>query len=549
MNWITEYNSQIQSGEIQACDKLKRIYSKLSADCDREESRYIFSQEHAQRPIDFIETFCKHSKGEWAGKPLKLELFQKAFISALFGFIDRQTGFRKYTETFFMVARKNGKSELLSALALYLMIADGEAGAEIYSVATKKDQAKIVFDETVRMVQQSAALSAHVKKRKSDIFYPDNMSKFMALGKNADTLDGLNSHGIIIDEAHAIKDRNLYEVMKQSMSARRQPLLIMITTAGTLRECIFDDMYDYATELLEGKFEDEHFLPVIYELDRKEEYKDSTCWIKANPAIGTIKKIEDLKSKVERAKNNPADLAGVLVKDFDIRENARQCWLSLSEIENPAAFDMDDFRGVYAIGGADLSRTTDLTCGTYLFYDPESACYLVKQMYFIPEDALNNSDICFSVPYRKWIERGFVRVCPGNMIDYHMLTDWFVEMVEEYDVKPTWIYYDRYSAKYWVDEMKGKGFRMVDCAQGAKTLSIPMELLKSHLGTKKINYGNNPVLKWCLGNTGVIADRNGNMMPVKAVKQKYRIDGMASLLDAYVGLNEHMKEFMNLYEE
>lgn len=133
------------------------------------------------------------------------------------------------------------------------------------------------------------------------------------------------------------------------------------------------------------------------------------------------------------------------------------------------------------------------------------------------------------------------------MIDYHMLTDWFVEMVEEYDVKPTWIYYDRYSAKYWVDEMKGKGFRMVDCAQGAKTLSIPMELLKSHLGTKKINYGNNPVLKWCLSNTGVIADRNGNMMPVKAVKQKYRIDGMASLLDAYVGLNEHMKEFMNLY--
>lgn len=548
MNWIIEYNSKIQSGEIAACNKLKRIYSMLSAAVADKSGQYVYSDAHAQRPIRFIEGFCKHSKGEWAGKPLKLELFQKAFISALFGFVDKSTGYRQYNETFFMVSRKNGKSELLSAIALYLLIADGEPGAEIYSVATKKDQSKIVFDETVRMVQQSKSLGKHIRKRKIDLYYPDGMAKFQPLGKNSDTLDGLNSHGVIIDEAHAIKDRNTYEVMKQSMSARRQPLLIMITTAGTVRECIFDDQYQYAAELLEGKFTDNHFLPIIYELDQKEEYKDPAAWIKANPGLGVIKKTADLVGKVEKAKHSPADLAGVLVKDFDIRENARQSWLSLSDIENPDTFDIETLRGCYAIGGADLSRTTDLTCGTYLLYDRKTDQFCVEQMYFIPEDALNNSDICYSVPYKIWIERGLVRTCKGNMIDYRDLTAWFLEMVEKYDIRPTWIYYDRYSAQYWVEEMKQNGFRMVDCAQGARTLSIPMQLLGAHLSANKVNYNNNPVLKWCLTNTGVAPDRNGNLMPVKANQQKYRIDGMASLLDAYVGLNEHYKEFLNLYE-
>ncbi len=238
-----------------------------------------------------------------------LELFQKAFIAALFGFVHKATGLRRFKETLFMVARKNGKSTMLAGIALYMLIADGEAGAEVYSTATKKDQARIIFDETHNMVRQSPELNQFVKKRKTDLYFPLGMGKFQPLGKNADTLDGLNAHCVIIDELHGVKDRNLYEVMKQSQAARREPRLIMITTAGTVRECIFDDMYAYACGIVDGTFKDDTFLPIIYELDDREEWTDPAMWEKANPGIGRIKKVSDLADKVERAKNSPKDLS------------------------------------------------------------------------------------------------------------------------------------------------------------------------------------------------------------------------------------------------
>ena len=214
MNWIRAYLDKIEAGEIVTSKRVRKIYQRLAYDMDNP-GKYRFDEAKANRPIEFIERFCKHSKGEWAGQPVRLELFQKAFISALFGFVDSETGLRKYREAFFMVARKNGKSTMLAGIALYMMLADGEAGAEIYSVATKKDQAKIIFDEVCHMVSQSPYLRKHIKKRKTDLYFSAAMSKMQALGKNSDTLDGLNSSCVIIDELHGIKDRNLYEVMKR----------------------------------------------------------------------------------------------------------------------------------------------------------------------------------------------------------------------------------------------------------------------------------------------------------------------------------------------
>ena len=274
MNYIDEYLEAIRSGRCIVGKRIRREYEKLSDDIHNPKNGFIFDEKKAQRPIDFIERFCRHSKGELAGTLIRLELFQKAFISALFGFVDAQTGLRKYRETLFYVARKNGKSVLLSGLALYCLIADNEPGAEVYSVATKKDQAKIIFTEAYNMTRQSPELIEITKKRKSDLYFPLTFSKMQPLGKNSDTLDGLNSSLVIVDELHSIRDRNLYEVMKQSQSARRQPLFVMITTAGTVRECIFDDMYKYACGVCDGTISDERFLPIIYELDKKEEYLD-----------------------------------------------------------------------------------------------------------------------------------------------------------------------------------------------------------------------------------------------------------------------------------
>lgn len=542
-NFIEAYLDEIKAGKCIVCKRTRRQYERLVDDIHHPKDGYIFDQARAERPIAFIERFCKHSKGEWAGQPLRLELFQKAFISALFGFVDAKTGYRKYRETLFYVARKNGKSVMLSGLALYMLIADQEAGAEVYSVASKKDQAKIIYEETYNMVRQSPDLLQVIKKRKSDLYFPLTFSKFQPLGKNSDTLDGLNSSLVIIDELHSIKDRNLYEVMKQSQSARRQPLLVMITTAGTVRECIFDDMYKYACGVCDSTITDPHFLPIIYELDSKEEWLDPMKWEKANPGLNRIKKLDDLISKVSRAKQSPRDLTGVLVKDFNVIQSVASTWITFDDAANPETFELERFKGYYAIGGADLSRSGDLTAATLLFMDKQEKRY-VTQMYFLPKDNFEQRVKEEKIPYDKWYEAGLLRLCEGNSINYSDVTAWFLEMVEKYDVTPAWIYYDPYSAAYWVQEMQSHGFNMVKCYQGVKTLSLPMQQLGQDLAAKKVNYNANPLLLWCITNTGVKTDVNGNIQPIKATNPKYRIDGLASLLDAYVGLLDHYNEYL-----
>lgn len=546
-NYILEYWKEIEAGNVQVSKKVKTVYKNLVDDIHNPKNDYIFDVKKATKPIRFIEQFCKHSKGEWAGKPIRLELFQKAYISALFGFIDKKTGLRKYRESLFMVGRKNGKSTMLAGIALYMLIADREAGADIFAVATKKDQAKLIFDETLHMIQQSSELNKITKKRKSDLYFPRAMARFQALGKNSDTLDGLNAHCVIMDELHGVKDRNLYEVMKQSQSARRQPLLIMITTAGTIRECIFDDIYSYAENIIKGTFKDDTFLPIIYELDSKDEWKNPTKWQKANPGLGTIKKIADIETKVERAKNNPVDLNGILVKDFNIRGTLSTAWLSFDDINNEETFNLADFKGDFAIGGADLSLTTDLTSASILLYDKEHDKYCVKQMYWLPRDNFEERVKSDKIPYDKWLERGLLRLCEGNTINPADVTQWFKEIVKVHEVNIAWVYYDSYSARYWVEEMESEGFRLERCIQGAKTLSLPMQTMGQDLKAKKINYDNNPMTKWCLTNTAIKTDRNGNIVPIKNQAPKMRIDGTASMLDAYVGLVNRYNEFMALY--
>ena len=543
MNFIVQYNDLLERGEIPASRRIKAVYARLAAESLQPGGRYTFDEEKANRPIEFIERFCRHSKGEWAGQPVRLELFQKAFIQALFGFADRETGLRRFREAFFLVGRKNGKSTLLAGLALYMLIADGEGGAEVYSTATKYAQARLLFDECHNMVKQSPDLSRHMKKRKSDLYYVPGMAKLQPLSRNSDSLDGLNASFVIMDELHGVKDRNLYEVMRQSQSARRQPLLVMITTAGTVRECIFDDMYNHACAVADGTITDDTFLPILYELDRRDEWMEPDAWIKANPSLGAIKKTDDLAIKVQRAKQNPVELSGVLCKEFNIRETVQSAWLSFDAINCTDTFDMEEFRGAYCIGGVDLSITTDLTCASLLMMKRGSDRKYIAQMYWLPADSLQERVKRDKIPYDKWFERSLLRLCDGNSISYSDMTQWFMDMVKQYELFPAWVYYDSYSARYFVKEMQMQGFNMVRCIQGAKTLSLPMQMLGTDLQAHRVNYNNNPILKWCLTNTGIQTDRNGNIVPVKNQSPKQRIDGTAALLDCYVGLYEHYNEF------
>ena len=549
MNYVREYWRKIESGEIVTSRRVKAVYGRLMAEMDSTaaDSPYYFDEETGERPIIFIERFCKQSQGT-LGAPLRLELFQKAFIQTLFGWLLKETGYRRFRETLFLVGRKNGKSTLLAALALYMLVADYKGAAEIYSVATKKDQARKTLTEAVNMVKQSPELRAIIKKRRNDIYFPATASTFEALASDSNTLDGLNSHAVIIDELHAIRDRNLYEVMKQSTSSRRQPLVIMITTSGTVRESVFDNLYGLACDIADGKVTEDTFLPVLYELDARAEWTDPQAWIKANPGLGTIKQYATLAAFVERAKKNPEDLPGVLCKDFNVPETSASVWLSFEDIKNDATFTMQDVYNTYAIGGCDLSATTDLTCATLLIRrSREDETVYVLQHYFIPQKRIDQLDEHNSqeAPYKIWAERELLTICDGARVDYSAVTAWFCQMRDEFKIDAFAVGYDRALAGYWVDEMKANGFDMRAVAQGPFTWSQPMREMGAAFADKKVNYNRNPVLVWCLSNTAVKKSGVNNIQPVK-VSDRRRIDGAVSLLNAWVIYVRDNEDYMYL---
>lgn len=545
-NYILKYWDKIQKGEIVACRRLKQQYQKLVDELNNPKDPWVFDIERANQPIEFIERFCKHSKGKWIGKPVKLELFQKAQLQAIYGFVHKETGLRRCREVFTLVGRKNGKSTLKAATGVYMMVGDGEGGSEVYSLATKKDQARIVFTEAVNMVAQSPYLSKHIKKRKTDLYFPITFSKFEPLSSDSNSLDGLNVHYGIIDELHAIKDRNLYDVIKQAMTAREQPILDIITTAGFVRECIYDSIYDYACNVLDGFVEDERFLAFIYELDDREEWTDFRMWEKANPGLGTIKSYEELAANVERAKNDPDFLPTVLTKDFNVRDTVAGTWLTFDQINNTETFDIEELKGSYAIGGADLSSTTDLSCATLLIMKPNSDKKYCVQQYFLPAELLEQRVREDKIPYDKWAQRGLLTLCEGNKINYSDITAWFKKMYEQYQIIPLWIGYDPWNAQYWIQEMKDLNFNMIEVRQGFKTLSQPMKELAADLMAKRINYNNNPILKWCLTNVNVKRDDNDNIKPIKGKNQRQRIDGAVSLLIAYTVLFNNLQDYLNI---
>lgn len=522
------------------------------ADLNDKESEWEYNPKRANHVIEFIENFCKHSKGKLGGKPFILELWQKAMLAALFGFVHKIDQTRKYRELLFIVARKNGKSALGSAIALYMLVADGEAGPEVVSAATKRDQAKIIWLESKRMVKKSPALSKRIRCLVAELLSDWNDGSFKPLSSDSNTLDGLNVHCALIDELHAIQDKNLYDVIVDGMSAREQPLSIITTTAGTVREGIFDIKYEEAERIINGYddpkgYKDERVLPIIYELDSRKEWTNPECWKKANPGLGTIKSIDQLQQKVKKAQANPLLVKNLLTKDFNVRETTSEAWLTFEQLNNTETFDITMLKPRYGIGGADLSSTTDLTAACALFMLPGDDTIYVKHMYWIPEDLLEKRVAEDKVPYDIWKEQGYLRTTPGNKVHHRFVTKWFMELRDEYDLYIPWVGYDSWSATYWVEDMQdhlGKE-AMIPVIQGKKTLSGPMKSMGADLESKRINYGNNPITKWCLSNTSIEIDKNGNIQPIKS-HQRRRIDGTACMLNAYVIYLDKYQDYINL---
>lgn len=551
-NPVLEYWEEIQSGREVVCQKVRALYQYLAAEIETP-GEYYFSCKRSNHVLEFAENYCCQSKGKFGGQLVRLELWEKALLGAAFGFIDIN-GLRRFREVLLIVGKKNGKSLLASVVGLYMQIADGEPGPECYAVATKKDQAKIVWGEAKRMVNKSPVLRKRIRPLVAEMVSDFNDGVFRPLASDQDTLDGLNVHCGLMDEIHQWKQgKALYDIIADGVTAREQPLIFITSTAGVIREDIYDEKYDYASNVINGYtdpdgYRDDRFLPVIYELDKRSEWTDLACWKKANPGLGTIKNEAALREKVERAKQNPQMVRNLVCKEFNIRETSGEAWLTFDELNNPAVFELADLKPRYGIGGADLSSTTDLTAAKVIFRVPADPHLYVLSMYWLAEDLVEQRVREDKIPYDIWIERGLVRVCPGNSIHPKYVKEWFVEVQEELDIYIPYVGYDSWSAKYWVEDMRGYfgETSMIPVYQGKKTLSNPMKQLGADLRAKLIVYNNNPVDKWCLANTAYEEDRNGNIQPRKTSRRTRRIDGTAALLDAFVVYQEKMEEYLSM---
>lgn len=543
------YFSGITDGKIIACEKMKRIAGILMEQYSNP-GEFHFDEDIAKRHIDFIERFCKIPTGR-LGQPLRLELFQKARLQAIFGFVD-DNNMRQYNEVLIIEGRKNGKTTETAAVELDMLLNDREGSPQIYNVATMLDQAKLGFNAANKMRMQSPLLKKHIRKRASDLYSSLNMGFIKALASNANSLDGLDTHCGVIDELAAIKNRDIYDLVKQSMGGRRQPLLFCITTNGFVREGIFDAQYKYATDVLDGKAKNERFLPFIYELDGIDEWNDETCWIKANPGLGTIKSWDYLRQMVRKAQDDETFKPTVLVKDFNMKQTSEAAWLRYEDFENTQTFS-GSFR--YGIGGMDAADSVDLNAAKALCMRPDDPNIYVRQMYWIPQSVLDRQELSGdrkgrdNVPYQLWKDQGLLRTVPGNKVNKRVILDWFCELRDTEDIYILYIGYD----PWHIDDSMLREFQtefgensMIPVRQGVITLSQPMKELKADLQAKKIIYNDHPIDKWCFFNTSVKTDVNGNIQPVKGLDSRGRIDGTMALIDGYKVLQDKMDEIQSL---
>ncbi len=545
MTALESYCTKIIDGRINACEKLKIECQRLLDDIAHP-SDWHFDESKANKHIEFIERYCKIPSGN-IGAPFILEEFQKAQLQATFGFVDDE-GLRRYNEVLIIEGRKNGKSSLLAAILIDMLCNDHEGSPQCVTAATMLDQAKLTFNAALKMVKQSPELNSHIRKRVSDLYFANNMGTIRALANNVNSLDGLDLHCAVIDELSAIKTRDTYDLLKQAMGARRQPLLFTISTNGYVRESIFDSQYAYATNVLNGTVKNPRFLPFIYELDNPDEWTDPNCYIKANPGLGTIKSIEYLNEMVQKAKDDATFKPTVLVKDFNLPQAGTATWLPFESLVNETVVDDEFLNHSYAIGGVDLSSVRDLTCATLLIRKPNDDNVYVLQKYFIPQAKLDDMKNAQSkeAPYELWKEQGWLSINEGAQVDYSLVTKWFVDMVKERDIRPLWVCYDRALANYFSAEMIACGFDMEPVAQGPYTWSYPMKTMGADFVDHKVIYQNNPILRWCLANTGVKALNKDGIETIQPVKlqQNRRIDGMVSLLNAWVGYVKHLDDYL-----
>lgn len=529
------YIDAVLSGRIVACEYVKAACRRHLTDLRDGPGRGLrFSAKKAMRAIRFY-GFLKHSKGEWAGQTVRLEGWQMFVQAMVFGWL-REDGLRRFRTAYLEVARKNGKTTMLSGDGLYLLVADHEAGAEVYTAATKFDQARIMHSEATRMVKKSPDLLKRIKVYKNNLHIEGTASKYEPLGQDSDTLDGLNVHGALVDEVHAHKSRDLWDVLETGMGSRRQPLMFGISTAGYNRQTLCYHLHDYTRKVLLGIFQDDSFFGIIFGLDEGDDWEDERNWIKANPNLGVSKKLDRMRVMAHKAKNMPSALNAFLRLDLNVWTQAASRWVPREHWDACAlAVDPEALRGRPCYGGLDLSTNTDLAALALVFPPlKDGDVFEVLMRFWVPEDAIAERSKKDRVPYTQWEKEGHIVATPGNVVDIAWIIEDIKRFRSDFDFRE--LAFDRWgSTKIQGDigNLDPTGKFLVAFGQGYGSMAPAMKDLERCILKHQLAHGGNPVLTWCADNLVVTQDAAGNMKPDKD-KSTERIDGMVALV---MGLN------------
>ncbi|NEX63451.1 terminase large subunit [Noviherbaspirillum galbum] len=504
---------------------------------------YWYDEAAAERAVQFFSKCLTHTKGEWAGQPLHLDEWQaEKIIRPLFGW-KRKDGTRKYRTAFIMIPRKAGKSTLAAGIANYLLFADGEPGAEVYSAAADREQAAIVFEMAKGMVDASAALRTRSRSFKRSIIVGSTNSSYKVLSSDAYTKHGLSAHGIVVDEVHALPNRELWDVLTTSTGARRQPLTVAITTAGYDRNSLCYELYDYAVKVRDGVIEDEAFLPVIFEAGQEDDWKKPETWRKAHPGLGVSVKEEYFAAECAKAQQLPGyeNTFKRLLLNIWTEQNTR--WIPL-ETWDKCGGELPDLSGRVCYAGLDLASTTDIAALVLAF--PIAGKVHLLPFFFVPREGIKRRSSRDRVPYEVWARQGLIIPTEGNVIDYDIIRAKINELAEIYQIKE--IAVDRWNATQISTQLAGDGFEMIGFGQGFASMSGPTKELERRVLAQEINHGGNPVLRWMASNVSIKQDEAGNMKPDKS-KSTERIDGIVAALMALGRAMEADEERPSVYDE
>lgn len=554
---VTQYARDVLDGKVVAGRLVRLACERHLRDLETGEERGLFFDAQAAcHAIEFFR-FLRHSKGEWAGAVIELEPWQMFRIGSVFGWMreNPDTGevVRRFRIAYNEVARKNGKSTESAGIGLYMLDADGEPGAEVYSAATKRDQARIVWDEAARMVQRSPALRKRINvlRGRGNMHVLDTHSKFEPLGADVDGMDGLNVHAAIIDELHAHRTREVWDVLDTATGARKQPLIWAITTAGFDQTGICYEVRTYAAEVLEGRIEDDTFFAYIATIDEEDDPFDEAVWIKANPNLGVSVKLDDMRRLAKRAKAMPAALNNFLTKRLNVWTQQETRWISMdlwdeNKGDVPAKEFEQHLRGAVCYGGLDLGSVNDLAAWVMVFPGGGEELSVIAR-FWCPEERLYDTTNRYRAQYQAWAREGWLQTTSGRAIDYSFIKAQILRDAESYQLVDLNI--DRlFQAHQLAGELMEEGLTVVGMGQGFLSMAAPMKELERRLLHGKIRHGGNPVLRWMAGNVAVKQDPAGNLKPDKATSQG-KIDGIVALVMALDRAMRHEKPQRSVYED